>query len=311
MATTAMRKKNQLVLAKIETTYDTDSVPVVATDSILAYDIKFKENVEPVRRLAQVASLSRLASVSGSKFAELNFKVELKGSGTAGTAPRIGVILRSCGFGMTTVSSTSNTFLPISSGFETVTVYFFVDGRRHVMTGCRGDVKINCEAGQFASLDVTLSGRYAAPTLVALATPTLETTTPPVCKSAQFSYNSKTTLVLKSILLEMNNVIAARPSISDANSILGFEITGRDPMVTIDPEATIETSYDFRSDALTTSRALSWVIGATAGNIFTFSIPKYNAYFPEYEDRDEVLVEKIKGEAAQNSGNDEVSIIVT
>lgn len=311
MATTPMRKKNQVILVKLETTYDTDSVPTVSANSILAYDIKFKENVDPVRRLAQVASLSRLASVDGKKFSELSFKVELKGSGTAGTAPRIGAILRACSFSEAVVSNTSVTYLPRSASQESVTVYFLIDGRQHAMTGCVGDVKINCEAGQFAYLEVTLKGRYVAPTLVALTSPTLESTVPYVCKFVNFQYNSKNTLVLKSTLIEMNNVIAERTSISDANDIAGFLVTGRDPMVTIDPEAIIETSYAFRTDAFTNYRTLSWVIGAVAGNIATFSIPKYNPYFPEYEDRDEILVEKIKGEASQNAGNDEVSIAFT
>lgn len=312
MATTAMRKKNQLICAKVESVYDTDSVPVVGTDSLLAMDIKFKEIVDPVERPANIASLSNVASVAGKKQSEVTFTIELKGSGTAGTAPRIGALLKACSFGETVVSSTSVTYLPVSSGQLSCTIYFFIDGRRHVMTGCRGDVKIKCEAGQMAVAEFTMKGRFATPTLVALSSPTLETTNPQVCKSTAFSYNSRTTLVVKACELEMGNVVAERPSISDANAIAGFEITGRKPMLTIDPEATIETSYDFRSDALGGNlRAISWVVGATAGNIVTFSIPKFNAYFPEYEDRNEILVEKIKGECVQNSGNDEVSVQFT
>lgn len=311
MTPTPLRKRNQLILAEIELTYDTDPTPVAAADSILAYEIKFKENINPVRRQAQIGSLSRITSVAGEKFAEVSFKVEGRGSGTAGTAPRIGCLLRACGFAQTIVSAVSVTYLPTSSSFESVTIYFFVDGRRHIMTGCRGDVKITCEAGQFTVFEFTFKGRYADPTLVALPSPTLETTTPPICKSCNFQYNSKSTLVLKSTMIEMNTKVVPRPSLNDANSIAGFEITDRDPMVTIDPEAIIETSYAFRTDAFTNLRALSWVVGATAGNILTVSIPKFNPYYPEYEDREELLVEKIKGEACQNSGNDEVSLAWT
>ena len=101
MATTAMRKKNQLICAKIESVYDSDSVPVVGTDSLLAMDIKFKEIIDAVRRPANIASLSRVSSVAGSKQAEVTFSIELKGSGTAGVAPRIGALLKSCSFGET------------------------------------------------------------------------------------------------------------------------------------------------------------------------------------------------------------------
>jgi hypothetical protein len=311
MATTALRKKNQLLLAKIETTYDTDPTPTAAANSILALDPSIKEGIDPVRRPAQIGSLSRLGSVDGKKMVEVAFKIEIKGSGTAGTAPRIGPLLRACGFGETIVSNTSVTYLPVSASFESVTIWFYIDGRLHKVTGCRGDVKFTTEAGQFAVAEFTLKGRYAASTLVALPTPTLETTLPAVAKSATFQYNSLSTLVVKSGLIEMNNEVVERPSLNDANSIAGFEITGRDPMLTIDPEMIIETSYAFRTDAFTNQRDVTWVVGSTAGNILTVDVPKFNPYFPEYTDRDEIMVETIKGECAQNSGNDEVSLAFT
>lgn len=312
VAPTAMRKKNQLILAKIESVYDTDPTPSAVTDSILAIDPKIKEEVNPVRRPAQVGSLSRIASVAGEKFASVSFKIEMKGSGTAGTAPRIGVLLRACGFSQTIVSSTSVTYKPLSATYESCTLYIYIDGRLHIVTGCRGDVKFTSEAGQMMTAEFTFKGRYADPTLSALPTPTLETTNPQVCKSCQFTYNSRTTLIVKSALLELNNTVAPRPSMSDANAIAGFEITDRDPMLTIDPESIIETSYNFRGDALGGNlRQISFVVGASAGNILTTTVPKFNPYWPEYEDRDEILVEKIKGECCKDSGNDEISLAFT
>lgn len=309
--TVPLRKKNQLLCAKVETIYDTDSVPTVASDSFLAIDPKIKEIVDIVKRPAQVASLSGVPSVAGSKYAEITFSMELKGSGVVGTAPRMGALLRACGFGQTVVSGVSVTYLPVSASFESVTIYLFIDGRRHVVTGCRGDVKFKCEAGQMAMAEFSFKGRYADPTLVALSNPTLETTNPQTCKSCLFSYNSRTTLVVKTADLEMNNTVAMRASINDPNAIAGFEITDRNPMLTIDPEATLETSYSFRGDALVTQRAISWAVGAVAGNIVTFSLPQYNPSWPEYADREGILVEKIKGEACRSSNNDEVSIACT
>lgn len=311
MSPTALRKKNQLLLAKIETTYDTDPTPTESANSILAVEPQIKELIEPARRQAQIGSLSRLPSVDGKKNVEITFKIELKGSGTAGTAPRIGALLRACSFSETIVSNTSVTYLPRSTSQESCTIWFYIDGRLHKATGCRGDVKFTFEAGTFPVAEFTFKGRYAASTLVALPSPTLESTLPSVCKSCNFQYNSKSTLVVKSTLIEMNNQVVERPSLNDANSIAGFEITGRDPMATIDPEMIIETSYAFRTDAFTTQRQISLVVGSTAGNILTVTAPKFNPYFPEYSDRDEIMVETIKGELAQNTGNDELSLAFT
>ena len=309
--TIPLRKKNQLLCAKVETTYDTDAVPTVGSDSLLAIDPKIKEIVATVDRPAQIASLSGIPSVAGSKYAEITFSMELKGSGVVGTAPRIGALLRACGFAAVVVSNTSVTYNPISSLFESVTIYLFIDGRRHIVTGCRGDVKFKCEAGKMAMADFVLKGRYADPTLVALSSPTLESSTPATCKSCVFTYNAKTTLVVKMAELDMNNKVDDRPSVNDANAIAGFEITDRNPMLTIDPEATIETSYNFRSDAYVNQRAISWQVGAAAGNIATFSVPQYNPYWPEYEARGEILAEKIKGECCRVTNNDEVTISFT
>lgn len=309
--TIPLRKKNQLLCAKIESTYDTDAVPTVASDSLLAIDPKIKEIIAVVDRPASIASLSGIPSVAGSKYAEISFSVELKGSGTPGTAPRIGALLRACGFAPVVVSNTSVTYNPISSSFESVTIYLFIDGRRHVVTGCRGDFKVKCEAGKMAMMDFVLKGRYADPTLVSLSSPTLESSTPQTCKSCVFTYNSKTTLVVKMAELDMNNKVDDRPSINDANAIAGFEITDRNPMLTIDPEATIETSYSFRGDAFVTQRAITWQVGASSGNICTFSVPQYNPYWPEYESRGEILVEKLKGECCKVTNNDEVTLAFT
>ncbi len=311
MATIPLRKKNQLLLAKVETTYDVDAAPSVSVDSLLAIDPKIKEIISTVDRPAGVASLSKVPSVAGSKYAEITFSMELKGSGVAGTAPRVGALLRACGFGQTIVSNTSVTYLPVSSLFESVTIWLYIDGRVHKVTGCRGDFKLNCTAGKMPMIEFTLKGRYADPTLLALSSPTLESTLPQVCKNCNFAYNNLITLVVKTLELEMKNKVDMRDSLSDPNAIAGFEITDRSPMLTIDPEATLQTSYNFRADAYTNQRAISMTIGATGGNIVTLSLPKFNPYWPSYEARGEILVEKLSGEATQNAGNDEVSIALT
>ncbi|MCK7495178.1 MAG: hypothetical protein MZW92_31855 [Comamonadaceae bacterium] len=43
---------------------------------------------------------------------QLTFDVEIKGSGAAGTAPELGVLLKGCGFGETVVAVTSVTYAP-------------------------------------------------------------------------------------------------------------------------------------------------------------------------------------------------------
>jgi hypothetical protein len=190
-------------------------------------------------RDAQWKFLGQLPSLLGEKWAEITFKVPVIGSGTAGTAPRVGALLKACGHSETVISNTSVTYKPTSGTHGSVTIYAYKDGRLHTLRGCRGTVKQTNEAGKALMHEYNFTGRYTAPTVAALpATVTYETTVkvPPVCKSSVFTYNSKTTLVVGTVELDAGVKVSKRTSLNDANSIAGFEITDREPKFTIDPD---------------------------------------------------------------------------
>lgn len=306
--------RKTVILAKAETTYDTDPTPSPTVDAILAQEVEIKENAGVIERDVQWKFLDKLPSLEGEKWSEVSFKLPVIGSGTAGTAPRAGALLKSCGLAETVVSNTSVTYAPSSDNHGSVTLYIYKDGRLHIVKGCRGSMKMSFSAGKALMMEYTFMGRYAAPTVASLpATVTYESTikVPPVCKASTFSYNSKTTLVVGTLEFDLANETVKRISLSDANAIKGFEITGRAPKVSIDPEGQFETSYDFRGDRLTTQRALSVNATRAAGNIVTLSIPQFNITKIEYADRDGIVVEKLDGEASASSGNDSFSLAYT
>lgn len=299
--------RNQLILAKLETTYRTDPTPTAASNSIQAMDISITEESPPLERQAQVGSLSNLPSLLGERFVTVSFKVEMKGSGSAGTAPRHGVLLQACSMSevIVTGGSPSVTYAPESDDQESVTIWAYIGGRVHKVTGCRGTWKAICEAGKFMIYEFSFSGyRSATPSVASLPTPTFDTTTA-VCKNGTFSYNSKTTLVGKALDVDLSNTVAKVPSLSDANAVNSFEVTARKPVASFSSLTQIETSYDFRGDILTNQRALSYVVGS----VLTVSIPKFNPTTIAYEDGDGVLFDKVSGECAQNTGNDEISLV--
>lgn len=310
-----MDVRKTVILAKAETTYDSDPTPSPTVDAILAMGVEVKENWGAVQRDAQWKFLGQLPSLLGEQFAEVSFKVPVVGSGTAGTAPRIGALLKACGHSETIISNTSVTYKPTSSNHGSVTLYIYKDGRLHIIRGARGTVKQINEAGKTLMQEYNLSGRYTAPTVAALpATVTYETTVkvPPVCKSSVFTYNSKTTLVVGTVELDAGVKVSKRQSLSDANAIAGFEITDREPKFTMDPEAQFETSYDFRGDLLTTQRQISVVATRAAGNIVTLTIPAANITKISYGDREGIQVEKIEGECTCSAtGDDDYTIVFT
>jgi hypothetical protein len=305
-----MLKQKTVVLAKLETTYGSDPTPAAA-NAIDISDASLKEIKTPVERNIMTSTLSRAPSVGAEQFCEISFKTEVKGSGTAGTPPRLDPLFRACGWARTSISTTSVTYKPSSANHESATLYYQQDGAQNIITGCRGNSKLTATAGKFAELEFALKGLFGARTVTAMTTPTLEGTLPPVCKASQFAYNSKTTLVVAKVEIDMQNVVVMRPSISGTYALAGFEITGRNPILSMDPEAQIQTSYTFRDDQLTTQRAVSFVIGATAGNICTITVPKFNITEIEYGDRDGILIETVKGEMCKDSADDEISVVFT
>jgi hypothetical protein len=309
-----MVTRKTVLLGKIETTYGTDSVPTGAANAILAMDVLVKENAGIVERGAQWKYLGQPPSLLGDRWADVSFKVQVYGSGAAGTAPRVGALLRACGFAEVVVSSTSVTYTPNSSNHDSVTLYIYKDGRLHTITGCRGTVKTVYSAGQALTMDFSFQGKYSDPTVAALpGTVTYESTfkLPPVCKSSLFAYNNKTTLVVGTLELDVANEVVKRVSLSDSNAVAGFEITSRNPIFTMDPEAQFETSYNFRADWATTQRSISVVATRAAGNIVTATIPNANITKIEYGDRDGIDVEKIEGNCSESSGDDSFSLAFT
>jgi len=306
-----MLKRKAVILAKSESPYGTDPTPTAAANAILALNPEIKEIQEPIERNINISTLSNKPSLKGSQFAEVTFSVELKGSGTAGTAPRLGALLQACSMEEISISSTSVTYEPVSSGQNSVTLWIYIDGRLHKVNGARGSVKLNLTAGQLCMLEFNFSGKYTAPTNASIVSGTYDTPNPQPCKSCAFTYDSKTTLIAKMIEIDLANTLARRNDLSAATGIAGYEITARKPVMTFDVEAQIQTSYTFRTDQLTTQKAVSAVVGATAGNICTVTVPVFNITNIEYADEEGILLEKLTGECAISSGDDELSIAFT
>jgi len=309
-----MLKERVVILAKSEATYGVDPTPTVAANAILSMGTKLKENHEAIKREVEMVSLSNRQSVRGSEYTELTFQTEIIGSGSVGVAPRLGALLKACSMSETVSAGSSCIYTPASSPQTSCTLWVYIDGRRHVINGAVGTFKLIAEAGKQGLLEFNFKGLYTAPTDTALSTPTYESTidTPAIVKSSNFLLNS-VALILQKLEFDLANTIAKRDSLSASTGVAGFYVTNRAPTVTIDPEAVPIATYDLRADTLTTPRALSAQIGATAGNICTITVPKFNITDLEYADREKILVEKIKGQAVTSTaaGDDEISIKFT
>lgn len=141
--------KNMLLLAKVETTAGTDATPVATTDAILIRGLTPRpiESGFVERNLIR-GSKGNFGQLSVGVHRMFEFEIEVAGSGTAGTAPKWGPLLKACGFGETITAGTEVVYAPVSGGEPTLTMYAFVDGTQFRMTEAKGTVSFEFNAMQ-------------------------------------------------------------------------------------------------------------------------------------------------------------------
>ncbi len=306
--------RNRILLIKEESSYGVDSVPTVGANAIEAKNIKINYQGELLERDNVRSNISPVSPVIGKRNIEITFEAELKGSGTRGTAGRLGDTLEACGFSEIATPGSSVVYKPASSGMKSVTIYVYDNDSSsavlHKITGAVGTFSIKATAGQFAVLSFTFKGLYNAPTDVALpSTPTYETTLPPIVESAAFTLNSDTDLIVQEISIDMANELSDRDDISSSNGIKAFNITSRKPKGNFNPEAMLVASYGFWTDWVAASqRALSLVIGSASGNKITITAPKVTIDSIADGERESLLTREIPFSLGQDAGNDEITL---
>lgn len=309
-----MLTQRALILAKVETTKGTDAAPTTAADAVLAYDVSLAPMGEKLERNPFRSTLGQIAPLIGRRWAELTFTTELKGSATAGTAPREDALFQACGLTKSTATNTIG-YAPTSTGLKAATIWVNIDGLLHKLTYCVGNLRLLFEAGQTAKCEWTLRGEYAVPTASAITTATFDAPSLVVpVLSASFSIGGWS-CAAQALELNLNNVIAELPDVDEANGIRGFEVVNRNIMGSFNPEAVTTTgvtafnTWTSRSSG-TGSLALA---GAATGNTCTLTI---NAlYFDSvgYGDREGIRTFEIPFTCATSAaaGDDEFTLVIT
>ena len=97
--------RQRVIAVATEASKGTAETLDAADADVLAEDIRFEYAPDELDRNVLSSTLSRFASVSGAPVATVTCRVELRGSGTATTAPSWGKLLQICGFTETIDSS--------------------------------------------------------------------------------------------------------------------------------------------------------------------------------------------------------------
>ncbi len=95
-----MRDRNKALLAKIETTPGTEETPD-SSNYIPTENLRFEPNVNLIQTNENTGSLDSAAPIAGGMRGRLTFDVQVRGSGTPGTPPAFGPLLRACSWAET------------------------------------------------------------------------------------------------------------------------------------------------------------------------------------------------------------------
>ena len=214
--------------------------------------------------------------------------------------------------GTSTYSIESNVrYRPVSTGFESATIYFNNDGILHKATGCRGTFTMNCEVGQIPTLAFTMTGIYNAPTdTAAPATTYSDQATPLIFKAGNTSAVSVlgyADCCLMSVNLDIANEIVYRELVGCSKQVL---ITNRAPAGEVMIEAPTIAAKDYFTIANNdTTGLLTFMHGTTAGNQVTMLAPIVDILNPTYSDSDGIQMLTLPYVAIPSSaGNDELTL---
>lgn len=259
--------KKLALLAKIETTYGTDATPSGAANAIQVLDVRFTplEGQEESRDIV-TPYMGHPGVILTGIHQMIEFGVEIAGAGVAGAVPGYGALLRACGLAETITALTDVVYEPVSDGFEAVTLYYLLDGVRHIMLGCRGNVTMDFTAKKIPRFRFRMTGLLGtvsdqalpATTFTGFATPV------PVSKAnTTFSLHSYAGAT-ESVSFDFGNKVEPRLVINhESIQIADRRATGSAVM-----EATTLATKNWQSIALGhTDGALALAHGLAAGNI--------------------------------------------
>ena len=309
--------RKKFLIAKIESTYGTDPSPVGGSDAVQVSSLEItpieSDNVQAAAFQGFLGNSTRSTLVAN-KRVSVTFDVELAGSGTAGTAPAFGPLLKSCGLSETTSAGVSVTYAPVSSSFSSATIYCFYDGTQHKITGARGSVSFNMAAGQFGVMSFNFIGIYNAPDGTALSgsftvanqAAALEVNDTNVTTA---TFHGVSSVRLESFDLALNNELLYKETASNKEVIITNRAAGGTAVI----EAPAIGTTDFFAKAVAVATgASSFVLGGTSGNIVTLNAAQTDITGCSYADTNGVIALSMPYLALPTTaGNNEMSLVFT
>lgn len=301
--------KKKMLLAKMESAYSTDSSPD-GSNAIVTKGVAI--NVQQGNRVTRDLDRPTLGNdeeKSTSMYTTLEFETELAGSGTAGTAPGFGVLLRACAMSETVDPGVSVTYEPVSDNFESITLHYVQDGILYAVPGCRGSVSVDMSKDQLPMLKFSFTGLHRVPVETSSVTPAPVAFAEAIAVTAQNtptytldSYDLKA----EAFSMDLANTVVYR-NVVNSESV---QITDRAPAGSVSFEMPKLSQKNYLEIAESGDKVpLEIVHGVTAGNITTITAANTQLSQPARSDSDGILALGMNARFIPTSaGDDELSL---
>lgn len=280
-----------------------------ATDAALnVYDVQFSQNISTEERPGQGA-FSHSAQVPGLYAAQVSFKTEIAGDGAAGVPGWASTFLPACGW-----VNSGGTFSPKSeapgSNVKTLTINFYVNGRRQQMRGCAGTFQIMLPTGRLGMIQWTFTGVSQATADASILAPTYPTVMPMRAVAESFTWGSWTPKV-EMVTIDAGNEVILRENAaqSDGSGLAAGLVTARRPTIVINPEAELVATADPWGDfKARTERAFTYEID-NGTDRFVVAAPKAQVIAISEGDRGNMLIDDLTLQCNKSAaaGNDELT----
>lgn len=303
-------RRRMAITAKIETTVGTDSVPTLVADAMLVRNVDWTPlEMELVSRDLLTPYLGNSETVVVGQSGRLSYEVEIAGAGAAGTAPKYGPLLRACGLAQVLTASVRAAYTPVSTAFEAVTQYFYLDGILQRFLSTRGTVDFDFTSKAIPVMKFSFVGIFQPVTDSVLTAATYTQLTPLAVTRAN------TTLSLHGVNVIAQNVMLGLRNENRYRNLIGYEgvdLTDRAPGGSISFEQNLVATRNWVDSARNSVQGpLIVTHGTVAGNIFRVTANQTVIRNPKYGELDGgVMVNADLQLIPTTAGNNEILIEV-
>jgi len=230
---------------------------------------------------------------AGALYSQMNFAMNVAGSGTAGTAPSNSTLLIACGFDQTLNAGTSAVYdCELSKNILSVTAVdidkFIGNVLKHSCDNARGNMSLNLVAGELLKANFEFQGSYVAPSAASSAADFATTARPVVCKGLTMTVGGQTMIVAEATINLNNKVLSPFKDAAGTNGIQNPIITSQLPTLSVKMVEDIATLNQWTQMTSETKTAFAAALGSTAGNILNITGDWYPLGFPQESDEGEI-----------------------